>query len=79
MKPTVGRIVHYMTRGSADGLYPPTPFASLITEVVNDTCVHLVTFGPNGMRFEHGVILDRNNKPGTWHWPVLEGPTGSAN
>lgn len=76
MKPTVGRIVHYMTRGSADGVYPPTPFASIITEVVNDTCVHLVTFGPSGIRFEQNVIQG-DNAPGTWHWPKRDDSTGS--
>lgn len=39
--PTVGRVVHYQSRGSADGLYPPEPRAAIIT------VVH-VTTAPNG-------------------------------
>ncbi len=29
--PTVGRMVHYMSRGSADGVFPPMPRAATIT------------------------------------------------
>lgn len=80
-KPSVGRIVHYMTRGSADRVYPPVPFASIITQVHTDTCVDLVTFGPSGMRFETSVQFDVNhmNQPGTWHWPKRDDSTGSVN
>lgn len=67
--PSVGRIVHYKTRGSADGVFPPTVFASIITEVEapDHSSVSLVTFGPNGMRFEHGVT--QGDEPGQWNWP----------
>lgn len=66
-KPTVGRIVHYMTRGSADGVFPPTVFASIVTAVESENLVSLVTFGPNGMRFENKV--ERGDQPGQWNWP----------
>lgn len=67
MKPTIGRIVHYKTRGSADGAYPPTNFAAMITKVYSDNCVSLVTFGESGFRFEMSV--QRGDQPGQWHWP----------
>ena len=34
--PSVGRIVHYMARGSADGVFPPVCRAAIITEVPTD-------------------------------------------
>ncbi len=66
--PSVGRIVHYHTRGSADGQFPPTVFASIITEVKNPTTVSLATFGPSGLRFETDVSM--GEEPGNWSWPA---------
>lgn len=73
--PTVGRMVYYKTRGSADGVYPPTNFAAIITAVhlvedkehtdIGDT-VDLVCFGPQGMRFELGV--ENGENAGQWDW-----------
>lgn len=67
MKPTIGRIVHFKTRGSADGVYPPTNFAGIITKVHNDTCVNLCVFGETGLRFELNVV--QGSGVGEWHWP----------
>ena len=75
MLPSVGRIVHYHTRGSADGVFPPTVFAALITEVCDseaskaagENCVSLVTFGPSGFRFENHV--KEGSEVGQWSWP----------
>jgi len=79
MTPSVGRIVHYQTRGSADGAYPPTCFAAIVTAVCPEDlgpdegepgpCVDLVTFGPDGLRFEHHVGYGEDQRAGTWHWP----------
>lgn len=68
MQPSVGRIVHFQTRGSADGVYPPTCFAAFVTEVDGDV-VGLATFGPSGLRFERAVEHDESHAHGTWHWP----------
>lgn len=76
MTPTVGRIVHYKTRGSADGTFKPTVFASIITEVCDRDCVSLVTFGPNGIRFEGHV--NRGYGAGEWNWPEIESQTGAT-
>lgn len=35
--PSVGRIVHYQSRGSADGHFRPEPRAAIITEVQTST------------------------------------------
>lgn len=66
-KPTVGRIVHFHTRGSADGVYPPTNFAGIITEVASDTQVSIAVFGKAGLRFEQDVHF--GEEPGQWSWP----------
>ena len=70
MEPTVGRIVHYNTRGSADGIYPPTVFAAIITAIhpeSDEMAVDLATFGPSGLRFDQGVI--KGGEAGHWDWP----------
>ncbi len=35
-QPGVGRIVHYVARGSADGVFPPACRAAVVTEVVHN-------------------------------------------
>lgn len=67
-KPTVGRMVYYKTRGSADGVYPPTDFAAIITRVDDAEAgvVSLATFGVSGLRFETGVA--KGDQPGQWDW-----------
>lgn len=83
--PTVGRIVHYKTRGSADGVYPPTNFAAIITEVCDgkasldagENCVHLAVFGPQGLRFELHVVQGDN--AAQWNWPERAQPLDSSN
>lgn len=64
--PTVGRMVYFKTRGSADGVYPPTDFAAIITKVYNPTCVSLAVFGEAGLRFEMSV--PQGQEAGCWDW-----------
>lgn len=64
--PTVGRMVHFKTRGSLDGKFPPTDFAAIITKIYSDTEVSLVTFGEAGIRFELNVF--QGQEPGQWDW-----------
>lgn len=64
--PTVGRMVYFKTRGSADGVFPPTDFASIITKVYPNNRVSLATFGELGIRFEHSV--PQGQEPGQWDW-----------
>jgi len=83
--PTVGRIVHYKTRGSADGVYPPTNFAAIITEVCDgkagqeagENCVNLAVFGPQGLRFELHVV--QGDKAAQWNWPERAQPLDGGN
>jgi hypothetical protein len=74
--PSVGRDVHYMSRGSADGVYPPVCRAAKVTEVGTDGRLGLVVLNPDGVFFhpltkDGGVHCDDRPGPagGTWHWP----------
>jgi hypothetical protein len=51
--PTVGSVVHYVSRGSADGVYPPTCRAATITEVdpENPARVGVAVTNPTGHFF----------------------------
>ena len=71
-KPSVGRVVHYVARGSADGVFPPACRAATITEVdppESTPGVSLAVLNPTGLFFDHGIEHDEDQAPGTWHWP----------
>lgn len=78
MIPSVGRIVHYKSRGSADGVYEPACRAAVITDICEDPdhsdpgtqCVALTVLNPEGL-FIHPHIQqnDWTYVGGTWHWP----------
>lgn len=72
--PSVGRIVHYVARGSADGVFPVACRAAIVTEIVygldaGDHMVGLAVFHPDGLLFAQGIPYGENNVGGTWHWP----------
>lgn len=84
MNVTVNRWVHYVTPGSADGKFPSTCRAAMVTEVqaagVTDgepeqEKVGLFVVNPTGIHFrplaEGGAVYDdaENPAPYTWHWP----------
>lgn len=73
--PTVGRVVYFKTRGSADGVYPPTNFASIITGVNSETNVDLVTFGKTGVRFE--LSVEQGEGAGQWDWMPFQKASAS--
>jgi len=82
--PSVGRWVHYVSAGSADGKYPATCRAALVTEVQDATVtdgepqqqkVGLMVANPTGVHFrplaDGGAEYDDASEPApmTWHWP----------
>jgi hypothetical protein len=73
--PTVGRIVHYVARGSADGRFPKVCRAALVTEVAADeSTVGLCAINPTGLFFhplsDGGCAYESDaENGGTWHWP----------
>lgn len=85
MKPSVGRIVHYVSHGTpvrADGsqAFDSQCRAAIVTSVKNDTTAGLCVLNPTGLFFheecffvgEHGpgYVEETGAYPGgTWHWP----------
>lgn len=76
MRPSVGRIVHYVSYGTPGGEYKSECRAAVITEVVpiargSETCgVSLAVLNPTGMFFNRNVPQDETSHAGgTWHWP----------
>lgn len=72
---TVGRMVYYKARGSADGKFPKTDRAAVVTDVrvepenVNDGSkyqVRLCVLNPEGMFFTDW--LTQGQEGGQWDW-----------
>jgi len=78
-KPSVGRIVHYVSHGTPGGEYTSECRAAVITEVTDnldrddaEKTVGLAVLNPSGMffnaaRYDEGT--DGTYARGTWHWP----------
>jgi hypothetical protein len=71
VKPTVGRIVHYVSYGTPGGEYTKECRAAVVTEVTTDNVIGLAVLNPTGMFFNREITHDDGTKPtgGTWHWP----------
>lgn len=54
--PSVSRNVHYVARGSADGVFPPVCRAAVIAEVDDDGVVTLAVLNPSGIFFGASVL-----------------------
>lgn len=73
MKPTIGRIVHYVLKKDGDRLVIRP---AIITAVWSDTCVNLTVFQDyhNDRMCEMDChptsrSLNVEKQVGTWHWP----------
>lgn len=79
MIPTVGRVVHYVARGSADGRFPRVCRAAIVTEVdADESTIGLCAINPTGLFFhplsDGGCAYESNAETGgTWHWPERVG------
>lgn len=63
--PTVGRMVYYKARGSADGVFPKVDRAAIITDV-KENQVRLAVMNPEGLFFSGW--LDQGQEGGQWDW-----------
>lgn len=86
MKPSVGRIVHYVSYGTPGGEYGKECRAAIVTQVVGhavspatlqeteEYVVGLCVLNPTGQFFNPGVVQMENpsHDGGTWHWPERE-------
>lgn len=77
IKPTVGRMVYYKARGSADGVFPKVDRAAIVTDVQevigNDNLkdltrfkVRLAVMNPEGLFFSGW--LEQGQEGGEWDW-----------
>lgn len=80
MRPSVGRVVHYVSYGTPGGEYTSQCRAAVVTEVCDNPngvdpetgalCVSLAVLNPTGMFFSGHRSQDEIDKAGgTWHWP----------
>jgi hypothetical protein len=63
MKPTVGRIVHFMDGGQ--------PLPAIITKVHNDTCVNLRVFYDTNRNGAWKSSVMQGTGDSSWAWPVI--------
>ncbi len=81
-KPSVGRIVHYVSYGTPRGEYIRTCRAAIVTETPKYGGISLCVLNPTGMNFVGGIRYDdtpltadqdgesvEGPHGGTWHWP----------
>lgn len=67
MKPSIGRIVHFV---DPSGAHLP----AIITCVHSDTCVNLKVFrDAEGDSFITSVVLNDEGGSSSWHWPERDG------
>ena len=66
--PTVGRVVYYKTRGSADGVFPKVDTAAIVTAVDNEAglIISLAILYPSGINFVRNV--SNGQEGGMWDW-----------
>ena len=83
MKPTIGRIVHFVQKnpvGYGEGV---VHLPAIIVAVWGEACVNLQVFTAgtnsdsgetNRVKWTTSVTLDETEdpQPGTWHWPERE-------
>lgn len=70
-KPSIGRVVHYVSHGTPNGEYASECRAAIITEVTasDPNYVGLAVMNPTGMFFNQDVQYSEHPIGGTWHWP----------
>lgn len=84
-RPSVGRIVHYVSYGTPGGEYPSVCRAAVITEVPEDLAAEpydgcpngtdgqwiagLAVLNPEGFFFNRDAEYSEEQRGGTWHWP----------
>lgn len=69
-KPTVGRIVHYVSYGTPGGEFKSQCRAAVVAGVPSgDYEADLVVLNPTGLFFNRCMADFTEGQGGTWHWP----------
>lgn len=68
VRPSVGRIVHYVSYGTPGGEYTSECRAAVVT-AVDDEIVSLCVLSPSGLFFNVSDQDENDHLGGTWHWP----------
>lgn len=66
MKPSIGRIVHFVENG--------IHFAAIVTKIWSDTCINLYVFDDGSGNLSSNtktsvVYYEDASQDYTWHWP----------
>lgn len=71
MKPSVGRVVHYVAYGTPKGEFPANVCrAAVVSQVGEGENCGVVVLNPTGLFFNIDIPHDEGAKaPGSWHWP----------
>lgn len=78
MKPSIGRIVHYVSYGTPGGEYQSLCRAAIITAIhsvepdaegILIPSVDLCVLNPEGLFFNKNVPYREVLSGGSWHWP----------
>lgn len=72
VKPSIGRIVHYVSYGTPGGEYSSECRPAIITAVYSEGEVHLTIFNPDGDFRKKCCHSEGSKTGGTWHWPERE-------
>ena len=68
MKPSIGRIVHYISYGTPNGEFKPEHRAAIITRVGDaDDTIDICVLNPTGLYFNQNV--NKGDREGQWHEP----------
>jgi hypothetical protein len=68
-KPTVGRIVHYVSYGTPSGEFQSECRAAVVAATDGTYEADLVVLNPTGLFFNRCMADFTENQGGTWHWP----------
>ena len=78
-RPSIGRVIHFVSAGHSLGTYSSTCRAAIVTDVKNDTTLGAAVFSAKGVWFHDELTYDEEKAGGTWHWPeMVDGPTSSV-
>lgn len=76
MKPSIGRIVHYVAYGTPGGEFQVGACRAAVVTAVNGEnepmpgALSLCVLNPTGQYFNHNMQQNEDKKhPGTWDWP----------